>query len=501
MRRHLLPLALCAATLAAVAAAVVQLPGANGPEEWNWSYHPPGLEPGPAAVAVLAALAVIALLAAATGPPATSRYRLPLLLVLGFVFSLALAAAQPGGFKRVTGALVSRQSFGYVWDAASAPGSRQLLADYPAASASLHQHSLTHPPGPLLAVRALDLLTRGLPAPTAGLPALAGRSIQAEIGRARAHQRPFPDPPPQPWTVAALALLLPLLSAAAGWPLFGLALAWGLNRVTALYAVVLWLLVPARSLFTPSLDQALPLLLLGAAWLAGRAPAPRPAALTAEPLASWPAAAAGLLSWLACFLSYGCLAALPLVALSAVLGVPRTRPLLPRLAALAAGFLLPYLVLAVTAGHNPWTAFRVALGFHHRIAVAPRGYATWLLFDPYDFALLLSPVVLGLAAAGLRRRPTHRTVATEGEPWQVPPWRVALRAWWALLALLLLSGGVRGEAGRIWLLWMPFACIFAAAALAERQTEPAAGSAVSYALPACAALLALALAASMTFVS
>ncbi len=56
------------------------------------------------------------------------------------------------------------------------------------------------------------------------------------------------------------------------------------------------------------------------------------------------------------------------------------------------------------------------------------------------------------------------------------PWRLACWTWWGLLALLLLSGGVRGEVGRIWLIWMPFACLFAAPAAvrlgARRQGLP-----------------------------
>jgi hypothetical protein len=115
-------------------------------------------------------------------------------------------------------------------------------------------------------------------------------------------------------------------------------------------------------------------------------------------------------------------------------------------------------VLAITAGHDPWPALRTALSLHHRMAVAPRSYATWLLWNPYDFALLLSPAVLGLAAVALSRR---------------TGWRPAAFAWWGSLVMLLLSGSVRGEVGRIWLIWMPFACLLAAGAAAQRDDAPA----------------------------
>jgi hypothetical protein len=203
-------------------------------------------------------------------------------------------------------------------------------------------------------------------------------------------------------------------------------------------------------------------LLAGAAWLAADGRWTR-------------AAAAGVLLFAACFLSYGCLAALPLVVACAATFRPRrlggdepgaaavAAPDRWRWAALALGFAVPYLLLAIAAGHDPWHALRTALALHQRIAVAPRPYLTWLLWNPYDFMLLLSPAVLGLAAWALGRRTR---------------WRLPVLAWWGTLALLLLSGSVRGEVGRIWLLWMPFACLFAAgAAAADSEIEPARGGA------------------------
>jgi len=204
------------------------------------------------------------------------------------------------------------------------------------------------------------------------------------------------------------------------------------------------------------------------------------------------------------------------------------------------GFTLPYLALAAAAGHDPWHAMRAALEIHERIAVAPRSYATWLLWNPYDFALLTSPGVVAIAALAL-----FRAAWTDGE--KDPPASpasgtrrvsilgmlrngrpAALRqagwwaawTWWGLLALMLLSGGVRGEAGRIWLPWMPFACLFAAAAVPVggpgRAGRPLATAAAEPPEPArqaggwgpglalllvTEAVLTLALAARMLFVS
>lgn len=536
-RRLVVLLLLAGANIALAAAVLTRQPWANGPAEWRWQYLAPGAwtAAGPAVVAAaLAALAALAGLGVLWGHPrlAARRGAAPLAVLGGAVFTFALVAAQPGGFARVVAALVSRNSFGYVWDAALAPPASALLADYPAASAGLNQHSVTHPPGPLLVVRALGGLDRWLPAPAgvggqaAGraprLPALAAAAIAREVERARTHGRPVPQPPPGPWTVTALALLLPALSALAAWPLYGLGRRWGYEPRVALLAALLWLLVPARSLFTPSFDQALPLLLVGAAALAATRGGGR-------------AAAAGGLLFAASFLSYGCLTALPLVAAcAAASGEPGKdgggnqgsgsgavrRWLLRTGLPLALGFALPYLALAAFAGHDPWHALRTALALHQRIAVAPRSYATWLLWNPYDFALLLSPAVLGLAAAAPLMPWRRSQPEPEPEPaprsQPRPPWRIACWTWWGLLALLLASGGVRGEAGRIWLIWMPFACLFAAPAAvslsapADAGREPAAAQAPG--VPAeigarwllglllTEAALTLALAASMVFV-
>jgi hypothetical protein len=582
MNGRRLSLLLAAANVAVALAVWTRRPWANGPAEWRWEYlSTGGLEPSAAAwLIIAAALAGLGILwghrrlAAWRGAPLAA-------VVCGAAFTFALVAIQPGGFARVIGALVSRNSFGYVWDAALAPSTRALLADYPAASAGLNQHSLTHPPGPLLAVRALGWLDRVLPPPAAaraaasgaagtsaggerggGLPALAAAAIEREVARAISHGRPVPEPPPGPWAVAALAVLLPALSALVAWPLYLLARRLGEPRETALLAAVMWLLVPARSLFTPSFDQALPVLLVGAAWLAAGDGRVR-------------AAAAGVLLFAACFASYGCLAALPLVAACAAAApaaaARRDRPeehdaagamdhgqagdrasgravagglrqhlealpwrrlgalLWRRWGALALGFTLPYLVLAAVAGHDPWHALRTALALHHQIAVAPRSYATWLLWNPYDLALLLSPGVLGLAATALRPGAWRRESGTSpgAGTARLAAGRLAAWTWWGLLALVLLSGGVRGEAGRIWLFWMPFACLFAAATAAAaggpRQSgrrerpeildhaerlasgEPAArahGWKASVALLlATEAALTLALAASLVFVS
>src|SRR5580693_3893713 len=591
LNRSLPPLALGLLLAAAAMAAALwaHLPLVNGPLEWHWAYRPPGL--AVTGLAIAAAGVALVLLAAAGGS-GEERWRLAALLAGGAAFTFGLAAAQPGGFGRVLDALVSRNAFGFVWDAGLAPDRRALLADYPAASRDLNQHSLTHPPGPLLAVRALDRLvslcggaslhgagsaqaappatgagaagesrTRArraegaATAPGSALPAAAPKAAPSPAGRAaraiarariRAgyHGQPVPTHLPGAATVALLAWLLPAASLLAAWPLHRLALACGLGRRGALLAAALWMLVPARSLFTPSLDQALPLLLLSAAWLAAGA--------GSGPRGLLRLAAAGALLWCASFLSYGCLAALPIVgamaaasaaaketetasaaaqetvAASAAAGATVAAsapagptageqaaarraagllgPALSRLAATGLGLLAPWVVLALGTGFDPWQAFRAALRLHHEIAVAPRGYATWLLGNPWDFALLAGPPVLGLAVAALGaargRRGDPRALRGldlgTSRALGAPAVGALYWSFWAVMAVLWLSGSVRGEVGRIWLPWMPFACLLAAATLERWGREE---RAAAVALLLAQAALAVTLAANLEFVT
>lgn len=481
MPRHLAAAA-ALLSLAATLAVLLQLPWINGPEEWQWVYREPGLDRLWGGVfLVLCALALLALYRAPRrlGMPGT----LALLVPLGFFLTLALLAAQPGGLGRVVRSLVSRHSFSYVFDAGLASPA-EVLGNDPEVRARLSLHSRTHPPGPLLAVRALDAMVRPLAEPrgperAGGLLGVAEEALAEEVQRVRARKRPVPTWQPEPLTVVLLALLLPALSALAAWPVARLALAWGLPADAALLAALAWLLVPARSLFTPSLDQALAFFLLLAAGWAGRGPVG--------------SAAAGLVLGTGCFLSYGLAAGLPLVLVSAVAGPcadakARGRVDLrswgPRAAALIAGAAGPWLLLALATGYRPLGGFIEALAEHRAMAVASRDYLTWLVHNPRDLALLLGPAVFLLALAAL---------GSGG------PGRSRWLAWtcWGILAALLLSGSVRGEVGRIWLPLMPFASILAAARLGAGEGRGTVGPGLLIALQA---VLTLALAATMVFV-
>ena len=133
MRRLALPLLLTFVTMDLMVAIYSQLPFANGPAEWEWGYRVPGLE----GLGLLVAAAAMVPLVwwAAQDKAGDARWALPLLVSLGWVLTLDVARAQPDGFRRVMESLSSRHTFGYVFDEGLAPETRELLADYPAATA------------------------------------------------------------------------------------------------------------------------------------------------------------------------------------------------------------------------------------------------------------------------------------------------------------------------------------------------------------------------------
>jgi hypothetical protein len=143
----------------------------------------------------------------------------------------------------------------------------------------------------------------------------------------------------------------------------------------------------------------------------------------------------------------------------------------------------------VAAGHEPVQAARTALTIHREIYTEPRSYALWLLFNPVDLCLFLGvPLALGYGQAVLGALTRLRPAAG---PSPMDPFRLATAAG---LALLLLSGTVRGEVGRIWIPLMPLLVVATLAQPATTRDETATGPTTAEATLLAALLAALCLA-------
>jgi hypothetical protein len=134
------------------------------------------------------------------------------------------------------------------------------------------------------------------------------------------------------------------------------------------------------------------------------------------------------------------------------------------IAALTAAGLLE---IPLLLGHRPWRSMFTALAMHRETFTAPRGYWTWLIFNPLDLALFVGVPVAVLFAARL-------IDAVRSGP-REPLDRFTLAAAAGVL-LLALSGTVRGEVGRIWIPLMPLLLVPAADRLGSRWRAWAVGA-------------------------
>jgi hypothetical protein len=267
-------------------------------------------------------------------------------------------------------------------------------------------------------------------------------------------------PPHTPASVAA-ALLgglgVLLLGAAACVPIAVLLRILGRDALDAARIAALWPLVPGAALMSPQVDQALALPVAGAAALLALA-----ATTAAARVRTWAAVAAGTLAFGAVFFSYGAAAFVAIggVAVLAAVGWRAVR--VPVGVAMLSA--LGWLAVTAALGHDPVAAATTALAFHRETYTAPRSYPLWLAFNPLDFAVFLGPP---LVAVGLLR--VTRTLDAA---------LLRFRAAFLLgLAVLFLSGTVRGELGRI---GVPLMALALPAALGDRclPARDAAGMAV-----------------------
>ena len=91
----------------------------------------------------------------------------------------------------------------------------------------------------------------------------------------------------------------------------------------------------------------------------------------------------------------------------------------------------------------------------------PRSYLPWLGVNMLELALAIGIPLAGLAAAGLA------TSCHRAQPEKSGPAWTCLAVW----GLLWLSGKNMGEAGRLWLFLMPWACWLAAPALEKLRSR------------------------------
>ena len=413
------------------------------PPEWRWELRD-GLPDVARYAWPLAAGAALVALAAAAGR-VRGRIVLAAAVPLGALFSLGLLDLEPRGARATLLARVlSRTDTSYYTVAVSPEGSdaRAFLdrhAELLVGMRKTARHAATHPPGPVLYYRAWIALCERSPALTRLALAAAG----VDDGEGPAARDPHTPASVAGAFLGGLGVLV--LCALASVPIASLLRALGMDAHDAVQAAALWPLVPGAALMSPQFDQALALPVAGAVALLARADRATGRARIAFALA------AGIAGFAASFVSYGAVA---YVAIGAVaVGVALARPReWTQAVALAAGAAVACLAVTIALGHEPLAAARTALAFHREAYTAPRSYALWLAWNPLDLALFLGAPLSALGLARLAARPADAAAR----------FRLALAAG---VGLLLVSGSVRGELGRI---GVPLMALLLPAALADR---------------------------------
>ena len=459
------------------------------PPEWQWP-----LRAGPtsghwlgAAAAAAGVLLLIAFTATATArrhPRRTARVALAGAILLGWGFGLGLLALEPeGALRSLLSRTLSRTINSYYTVAVSseAHDPREFLARHAELLPVLRKtakHAATHPPAPVLYYRGLIGLCEASPRLTEVV--LRAASVETV-------ERPDSRHTPASRAAAILGgLWFGLLAAATAWPIAALARRLGCGDLAAARVGLVWVLVPGPLLFTPQFDQALALPVALATAAAMAAMAKETPARPSIVLSLLAGAAAGV----AFSFSYGAAAFLALAgaaALAASREPSRGASRGLRVTALAALGALLVLAVPVAFGHQPVQAARTALAIHREVYTAPRSYSLWLAFNPADLAVFLGVPLAILAAArtsaslevAMRRGLAALSSADR--------FRLALGAG---LLLLLVSGTVRGETGRLLIPLMPL-CLLAGLAAGGDRDQPRPALAATLGL--CLAVLAFAL--------
>ena len=265
---------------------------------------------------------------------------------------------------------------------------------------------------------------------------------------------------------SALAqMVIPLLSGLPAIPLYLLGKRLAGPR-TGFRAAALYIVIPALTQFTMRWDQLYPLFLcLSLLWLHRGLEGQHPASFFL----------AGLSTSVASFMSFGNVTILPALGLYGLVhlaarGPTGWRTWLRRTwvgwTLLALGTASVWLVYQVIYGISFWDTFSTAMQTHFYLG---RTYQVWVFYNLYDFLTFLGiPVAVLFVAEGARSWwlavRTHLAVPLEALP------ALAITA---TILVLDLSGVARGEVGRMWLLWMPSACLVAAVSLTRSKGRSA----------------------------
>jgi len=340
---------------------------------------------------------------------------------------------------------------GFWQEATTADDIVQYLRDYPQQMrANPFVHLKVHPPGNVIYIWLWRRAFQTMPGPAADVAHALRQYNCADLG--------FVGLDDDQIACALAQMVIPFLSGLVVIPVYLLGRKLT-SRQNALRAAAFCVLIPALNSFTMRWDQLYPLFLCFAlTWLH----------LGLEKRRAGYYALSGLTISLATFMSVGNLTILPASLLYGLVYLLATDRVNWRrwLANTWKGwglFLLGtaavWLAYQAVSGHSFWTIISTIMLTHYDLG---RTYWIWVLLNPYDFVTFLGvPAAVLFVTAGWQA--WRQALASRGT--DVPAGSIlALSVTGAMLAMDI-AGVARGEVGRMWLLWMPAACLIGAIGL------------------------------------
>ncbi|HPD17134.1 MAG TPA: hypothetical protein PLE19_19495 [Planctomycetota bacterium] len=438
-------------------------------DDWAW-HRLSGADWASAAptLAIFALMGLLAILGARCAPqwsPARRALAVAALAALAFAAQVSAARQLPGGYNESIVALGKPGANRYHAAARGVQSLRAVLGDYPRWMRDRsHKLIITHPAGPLTLFWSLNRVFAGAEGAARGFVHWCEDRFAWGI-RAKDPQGPvamvelFRKMPDADLAGVWLAsFVLRLAAALVVLPVY--AFAGALHGVSVgIVAAALAGMVPSFLLFSPGIDQALPVLATTACWLGWTAGTRR---------SLWRAGCAGLTVSVGLFFSLSFLVVagwaglLAMASLFGTGGRPSVRTLLWLAVTGAIGLAAPAVTLYLATGYNSLAVAAACVGANAEFnAKSGRAYGTWLWVNPIEFLVFLgvpSACLFVARAAGsvgglCRRR------------WGEADWPTVIVV--VLVVALNLLGVNRGEVARLWMFLMP-GCLIAAAAQVER---------------------------------
>lgn len=383
-------------------------------------------------------------LRACARPSLHGRNRLLIgLVALGFCYQHGLALAENRGLEAIRDRMLRSGHAEFAVTASRRLNVYATMRDYESFVTSPdQQYARSKPPGQLLFYFAVAGLARDV-MPLVWNPARPEHSSTIN----RAHFR----------LIELSVVLFPLLGVLTVVPLTLLARSLLPDELT-LWPALLYLTAPAPSLVQMHLDQALYPLLAASFWLA--------CAHAAAARSRWPWVWAGVLAWLALFVSFSLL---PILPIGGALALARAHALLrheswwKRAVQGALVSLLAFLLLSVVARivihYDPFVAYTRSMRNH----LAWKGWdesRRWSSaeLDLAEFGYWLGAPLAALfvaAALAVLRKPRSE------------PTRVLAAATFLAILLTAVYGKTIAEVARLWIFFIPAVVIAAVASLAR----------------------------------